>query len=102
MIDTTKEHWIPIRQVPAELEQRGLGKRVHLAAVYPWVHHGLGGARLESMRIGGTTVTSVESSGGPPRTSSTARRTTPPPRRRSRPTWNAGAPRPTGGCRSTG
>lgn len=60
MIDITKEQLIPIRQVPAYLEKRGFGRRVHVAAVYRWVHHGLNGVRLESVRIGGTAVTSAE------------------------------------------
>lgn len=60
MIDTTKEQLIPVREVPAYLEKRGFGRRMHVAAVYRWVHHGLDGVRLESVRIGGTTVTSAE------------------------------------------
>lgn len=60
MIDTTKEQLIPVRQVPGYLERRGFGKRMHIGAVYRWIHRGLDGVRLESVRIGGTTVTSAE------------------------------------------
>lgn len=33
---------------------------MHLAAVYRWVRHGVRGVMLESLRVGGTTYTSLE------------------------------------------
>lgn len=60
MIDTTKEQLIPVREVPGYLEQRGFRERVHVGAVYRWILNGLDGVRLESVRIGGTTLTSAE------------------------------------------
>lgn len=60
MIDINKEQMIPVRRVPAYLESRGLGRRVHLSAVYRWIKSGSDGVRLESLRIGNYTVTSAE------------------------------------------
>lgn len=57
MIDINKEHLIPVRQVPEYLKSRGLGRRVHLSAVYRWIKKGTDGMRLESVQIGGYTVT---------------------------------------------
>lgn len=60
MIDTTKEHLIPIRDVPAYLVSRGLGHRIHPKAVLRWTINGADGVLLESNRIGRMTVTSAE------------------------------------------
>lgn len=60
MIDMTTEQLLPLSKVPGYLEKRGLGRRVSIQAVHRWAHHGAGGVVLESIRIGGTTVTSIE------------------------------------------
>lgn len=60
MIDLTTEQLLPLSKVPGYLEKRGLGRRVSIQAVYRWAVHGAGGFVLDSIRIGGTTVTSVE------------------------------------------
>lgn len=60
MIDTIKEHLIPIRDVPDYLVKRGIGRRIHPKAVLRWAIKGVGGVRLESVRIGRMTVTSAE------------------------------------------
>ena len=36
------------------------GKQVHVTTVYRWINHGVRGFRLESIKVGGTTYTSVE------------------------------------------
>lgn len=60
MIDLTRETLIPIRAVPDRLPRRPSGKKLHVSAVYRWLQRGVGGVRLESVKIGGTTYTSVE------------------------------------------
>ncbi len=60
MIDIGNEELIPIRQVPARLPPRANGKQVHVTTVYRWINHGVRGFRLESIKVGGTTYTSVE------------------------------------------
>lgn len=58
MIDIRTEEILPLKQVPAYLESRGYGRRVHVAVVYRWVLSGASGVRLETVRIGGLLVTS--------------------------------------------
>jgi hypothetical protein len=60
MIDLTRETLIPIRAVPGHLPRRPSGKKLHVSAVYRWLQRGVGGVRLESVKVGGTTYTSVE------------------------------------------
>ncbi len=60
MIDIGTEQLIPFREVPRLLPPRPTGRRVHISAVYRWLNRGLGGICLESIKIGGTTYTSVE------------------------------------------
>lgn len=60
MIDTTKEHLLPVRDVPKLLPRRPNGRRLHISAVYRWIQRGVGGVRLEAVKIGGTTYTSRE------------------------------------------
>ena len=60
MIDISAEHLIPIREVPHRLPPRPKGKCVHISAVYRWIQRGVRGVRLESIRVGGTSYTSVE------------------------------------------
>lgn len=60
MIDISAEELIPIRDVPKRLPQRPNGKAVHVSAVYRWVQRGVRGHRLEAIRIGGTSYTSLE------------------------------------------
>ena len=59
MIQIHSERLIPIPKVPAYLESRGF-HRVHISAVYRWTKSGSRGVRLESLRIGGQKVTSIE------------------------------------------
>jgi hypothetical protein len=60
VIDTTRERLIALSDVPAYLQQRGLGRRVHVSAVYRWVRGACDGIRLEAVKIGGLHVTSAE------------------------------------------
>lgn len=60
MIDLEHENLIPIRDVPRQIPPRRSGRRVHVSAVYRWIGRGLRGAKLEAIKIGGTTYTSLE------------------------------------------
>ena len=60
MIDISQETLIPIRDVPRRLPPRPNGKRVHISAVYRWIGRGIRGRVLESIKIGGSTYTSIE------------------------------------------
>lgn len=58
MIDIRTEQLIPAKDVPAWLEARGYGHRVHTKTVLRWIENGCDGARLEAVRIGGRLFTS--------------------------------------------
>jgi hypothetical protein len=60
VIDVNEEALIPIQELPAYLQKRGLGRRIHRRDVYRWVQRGVGGVRLEAVKIGGCLVTSAE------------------------------------------
>ena len=60
MIVVGEEQLIPLREVPRYLPPRPSGKRVHISACYRWISRGVRGVRLEAIRIGGTTYTSLE------------------------------------------
>lgn len=60
VIDLASEHLIRISEVPRHLPVRPNGKRLHISACYRWILKGTRGVVLESIRIGGTTYTSIE------------------------------------------
>jgi hypothetical protein len=60
MIDITQETLIPLREAPRRLPRRPNGNRVHISACYRWISRGVRGFKLEAVRIGGTTYTSLE------------------------------------------
>ena len=60
MIDISQERLIALRDAPRNLPARPNGKRVHISACYRWISRGVRGVCLESIRIGGTTYTSLE------------------------------------------
>lgn len=60
MVDLTNESLLPICEVPRRLPLRANGKRVHISAVYRWIRRGVRGVHLESIKIGGSTYTSIE------------------------------------------
>lgn len=60
MIDLATEQLVAVRDIPRHLPRRPTGKRVHISACYRWLARGVRGVKLEAIRIGGTTYTSVE------------------------------------------
>lgn len=60
MIDVNNEELIRIREVPNLLPRRPGGRKIHLSAVYRWISRGVGGTRLESIKLGGSTYTTRE------------------------------------------
>src|SRR5689334_22581299 len=58
MLDIRTEELFPLRDVPKRIPKRA-GRRLHIATVYRWAQHGLGGTRLETLRVGGTRYTSL-------------------------------------------
>ena len=60
MIEISNETLIPIRETPRYLPPRPTGKRVHISACYRWISRGVRGVRLEAIKIGGSTYTSIE------------------------------------------
>jgi len=60
MIELSSETLIPIREAPRHLPKRPNGKRIHISACYRWISRGVRGVRLDSIKIGGSTYTSME------------------------------------------
>lgn len=60
MIEINQETLIPLAEVPRRLPPRPSGRMIHISAVYRWVQRGVRGVRLEAIRVGGTTYTSIE------------------------------------------
>lgn len=60
MIDIRTEQILPVKELPAYLEARGLGKRVSMRAVNRWIQQGCAGVRLETVVIDRGTFTSLE------------------------------------------
>ena len=61
-IDIRHERPIPFREVPALpcIPGRRNGARLNIATVHRWHRHGLGGVRLEGIKVGGVLCTSLE------------------------------------------
>ena len=60
MIELRSESLIPIREAPRHLPKRPNGKRIHISACYRWISRGVRGVQLDSIKIGGSTYTSME------------------------------------------
>ena len=60
MIDLRTEHLIPLKDLPAYLESRGLGRRISVATVRRWIREDAGRPRLETVHLGRTQLTSCE------------------------------------------
>ena len=60
MIELSAEKIISISGAAQLLPKRRLGKSIHVSTLYRWIHHGTGGVRLESIKLGGALYTSVE------------------------------------------
>ena len=60
MIDLSAERIVSILRAAELLPQRRQGRSIHVSTLYRWIHHGTGGVRLESIKVGGALYTSVE------------------------------------------
>ncbi len=58
MIDPTAEELIPVGRLPSLIPSSRPGKRLNLATIWRWSTHGVRGARLETVLIGGVRYTS--------------------------------------------
>ena len=58
MISLKDDELIPVREVPRFLSRPGR-KPVHFTTVYRWISRGIGGERLEAVRVGGTMYTTT-------------------------------------------
>ncbi len=61
MIDIKTERLIPLREVPqlGIIPARRSGSRLNVSTIYRWALHGQRGIKLESLKIGGQRVTSL-------------------------------------------
>ncbi len=58
-IDPLREDVYPLSGVPKRLRRQGrCGRPTHVSTIYRWAMHGVNGARLETIKIGGTMYTS--------------------------------------------
>jgi hypothetical protein len=62
-IDPLTEQTMPLAEAARRLPRLRAGRPVHTATLWRWARHGLRGVRLETIRVGGTTCTSVEALG---------------------------------------
>jgi hypothetical protein len=60
MIDLSHENLITFKEVTQHLPKRPNGRRLHVSCIYRWSSKGINGVKLETIRIGGTTYTSLE------------------------------------------
>jgi len=59
MIDPLKDELIPLQQVPDLLPKEN-GRKKHIRTIFRWVHHGLQGRKLRTVRIGGRHYTTAD------------------------------------------
>jgi hypothetical protein len=62
-IDPLTETTIPFAEAARRLPRLRAGRPVSPATMWRWAAHGLRGVKLETVRVGGTTCTSVEALG---------------------------------------
>ncbi len=60
-IDVANENILSLTEAAKRLPRRRKGSRPHVATLYRWASRGCKGVRLETIQIGGTLCTSVES-----------------------------------------
>jgi len=60
MIDIRSEMIVTLRTAARRLPRRRRGRRTHVSTLHRWARRGLGGVRLETLKVGGATCTSVE------------------------------------------
>jgi len=61
MIDIQSETVITFSEASKHLPRRRAGKRPHVATLYRWAQQGVRGVKLETLQVGGTCCTSLES-----------------------------------------
>ena len=59
-IDITREQVITLREATAILPRQKGQKGLHISTLYRWCSRGVRGVRLETLKLGGRVVTSVE------------------------------------------
>lgn len=60
MIDLSSEQVLSLKEAARRLPRQANGKKVHVSTLHRWCSRGLKGVRLESLKLGGRLVTSVE------------------------------------------
>jgi hypothetical protein len=60
MIQIATETVFPLSRTGEHVPLGRNGKKLHPATAFRWAQHGLRGVKLETIRVGGTTCTSVE------------------------------------------
>ena len=61
MIDIQSETVVTFAEASKHLPKRRAGKRPHICTLYRWAQQGVRGVKLETIQIGGTCCTSLES-----------------------------------------
>ena len=59
-INLDRERLITLREAVRRLPSGTGDRRLHISTIYRWTARGVGGVRLETLRVGGRLVTSVE------------------------------------------
>ena len=59
-IDLASEQIVTLREAAKFLPRQGGGRKVHICTLYRWTSRGVRGVRLETLKLGGTVVTSIE------------------------------------------
>ena len=60
MIEIAIKSLISLHEIPQRLLPRTSERPIQMSTVYRWIQRGVMGGRLEAIRIGGTTYTSLE------------------------------------------
>lgn len=59
-IDPLSEQILPFAEAARRLPRLRAGRAVNPSTIWRWASHGVRGVRLETVRVGGTTCTSLE------------------------------------------
>jgi hypothetical protein len=59
-IDLDRETVLTLTNATKHLPPLRRGRKIHVSTLYRWASKGISGVRLETLRLGGTTVTSTE------------------------------------------
>ena len=60
MIDLQNETVVTLVEATNFLPRRRRGRKVHISTLYRWTQRGFRGVKLETLRLGGGLVTSIE------------------------------------------